>query len=93
MEKSLTNLDDIFKEDMKDPNFAHGVQLEMNKLAGAVAIKQERENYGWTQQELAKKAGLPQSTVARIEKGANTSMDTISKIANAFGKGVVLSFK
>lgn len=93
MEKSLRNVNDIFKKDMEDPEFALGVQTEMNKLASAVSIKQERENYGWTQQELAEKAGIPQSTIARVEKGANTSMDTISKIANAFGKSVVLSFK
>lgn len=93
MKESLINVNDIFKKDMKDPEFALAVQAEMNKLAGAISIKQERENYGWTQKELAERAGIPQSTIARVEKGANTSMDTISKIANAFGKSVVLSFK
>ncbi|WP_082610366.1 helix-turn-helix transcriptional regulator [Liquorilactobacillus vini] len=55
-------------------------------------MRQEREAYGWTQQELAKRADLPQSTIARIESGSNTSLDTISKIANAFGKSVQITF-
>lgn len=91
--KMLTDVDEIFKKDMQDENFRLGVQSEINKLSSAVSIKKERENYGWTQKELAQKAGLPQSTIARIENGSNTSMDTISKIANAFGKKVVLNFE
>lgn len=89
----LTDVDEIFKKDMQDENFRLGVQSEINKLSSAVSIKKERESYGWTQKELAHKAGLPQSTIARIENGSNTSMDTISKIANAFGKKVVLTFE
>ncbi|WP_248000487.1 helix-turn-helix domain-containing protein [Lactiplantibacillus plantarum] len=31
---------------------------------------------------------VPQATIARIENGSNASLDTIPKIANAFGKQV-----
>lgn len=89
----LTDVDELFAEDLKDPEFVLGAKAEENKLASALSIKQERESYGWTQNELAKKAGIPQSTIARIERGANTSMDTLSKIANAFGKQIILSFE
>jgi transcriptional regulator with XRE-family HTH domain len=63
-------------------------------LNSAVAVRNEREAYGWTQHDLAERSGLglPQSTIARVENGANTSMDTISKIANAFGKSLKISF-
>ena len=81
----LTDIDDLFSKDLQDPTFANDVKAELNKL-------NEREAYGWTQHDLAEKSGLPQSTIARVENGANTSMDTISKIANAFGKSLQISF-
>lgn len=88
----LTDLDDIFAQDLQDPNFFNEVKAEMNKLSSAVSVRKEREAYGWTQRELAEKSGLPQSTIARVENGANISMNTISKIANAFGKSIQISF-
>lgn len=88
----LTNVEDLFSQDMQDSNFSNQVKTEENKLTSAIAVRNEREIYGWTQQELAEKAGIPQSTIARIESGANTSMETISKIANAFGKSVQINF-
>ncbi|MDF7638178.1 helix-turn-helix transcriptional regulator [Lactobacillus sp. ESL0791] len=89
---AVKDVDEMFAEYEKDPEFAKGVQAELNKLDSAVAVRQEREEYGWTQQELADKAGVPQSTIARIENGANTSMDTMSKIGSAFGKSVKIEF-
>ena len=89
----LNNVDDIFAKDLQDATFANHVQEEMNFLESAIAVRTERESYGWTQQNLAEKANLPQSTIARVEKGANINMKTISKIANAFGKSVKISFK
>lgn len=88
----LTDVNDIFAQDLQDPTFANDVKAEMNKLNSAVAVRNEREAYGWTQHELAEKSGLPQSTIARVENGANISMNTISKIANAFGKTLQINF-
>ncbi|MCT3582430.1 XRE family transcriptional regulator [Levilactobacillus brevis] len=84
----LTDVDDLFSSDLRDPKFANQVTAEMNKLISAVAVRKERENCGWTQQELAERSGVLQSMIARVEKGANISMNTISKITNVFGKSV-----
>ena len=51
-----------------------------------------REDAGLTQRELAKRVDVPQSTIARIERGNNTSVDTLSKIANALGKKLKVEF-
>lgn len=51
-----------------------------------------RKNAGLIQRELAERSGVPQSTIARIERGYNTSIDTLSKIAFALNKRVKISF-
>ena len=55
-------------------------------LSSAVALMKARESAGLTQRELAELASVPQSTIARIEKGHNTSFDTLSKLASALNK-------
>lgn len=50
----------------------------------AITVKQLREEKGFTQAELAKKAGIGNGTLGDIERGANKStIKTISKIATA----------
>ena len=49
-----------------------------------------RENAGLIQRELAERSGVPQSTIARIERGHNTSIETMSKIALALNKNLTI---
>ena len=49
-----------------------------------------RENAGLSQRELAERSGVPQSTIARIERGHNTSIETMSKIALALNKNLTI---
>jgi transcriptional regulator with XRE-family HTH domain len=53
-------------------------------------IKELRNKYKITQDKLSKKADIPFSTLAKIEAGytANPSMETLIKIADAFGIGI-----
>ena len=53
-------------------------------------IKELRKKYKITQDRLAKKADIPFSTLAKIEAGytPNPSMETLIRIADAFGVGV-----
>ncbi|OFA11429.1 antitoxin HipB [Lentilactobacillus sunkii] len=94
MKKHLKNtipVDDLIDEQMRDLEFAIGFTEEYNKLSVAVEVFKAREAAGITQQELADKAGIPQTTVARIERGSNTSIETLTKIACALGKKVTIS--
>ncbi|WLV77061.1 helix-turn-helix transcriptional regulator [Lacticaseibacillus parahuelsenbergensis] len=83
---------DYLAEQLKDPEFKAGVDAESAKLESAVALMNARERAGLTQRELANRAHVPQSTIARIEHGQNTSFDTMSKNAFAIGKKLKVEF-
>ena len=49
-------------------------------------VRMLRNERGWTQQELARLSGLPQSHISRIEKGRlSASAMTVDRLAKAFG--------
>ncbi|QGG61835.1 helix-turn-helix transcriptional regulator [Loigolactobacillus bifermentans] len=73
---------------MQDASHRKAINAEKAKLASAIAVLEAREAAGLSQQTLADQAGLPQTTIARIERGNNTSIETLAKIASALGKTV-----
>lgn len=79
-------------QQLKDPEFKKEFETETTKLESAIALTHVRKEAGLTQRDLASVSKVPQSTIARIEKGANTSVDTLTKIANALGKKLTVSF-
>jgi DNA-binding XRE family transcriptional regulator len=71
-----------------DPNEHSGALSKWIKLVSR-RISKERENAGLTQDELAKRTGLPQSHISRLETGKHSpSRATIEKIAAALGKSL-----
>ncbi|MCC4380081.1 helix-turn-helix domain-containing protein, partial [Limosilactobacillus reuteri] len=62
------------------------------KLESAIALTKVRKESGLSQRDLATVSDVPQSTIARIESCANTSIDTLTKIANALGKRLTVNF-
>ena len=56
-----------------------------------VALKQKRQKLGLTQEQLARIANLPRTTITRVESGSrNATLQTLSVMANAMGKNVEL---
>lgn len=87
----LKTLDKIFEKDINNPALTESYLEEKAKLENALAVLKAREDAGLTQRDLAEKSGVPQSTIARIEQGANTSISTLCKIAFALDKQVKIS--
>ncbi|SDQ22394.1 helix-turn-helix domain-containing protein [Leucobacter chromiiresistens] len=48
-------------------------------------IKKAREAAGWSQHELADRAGVSRPSVARVEAGGDVNTVTLRKIAEALG--------
>ena len=76
----------------KNPERKKTYEEESKRLKTAVMIVELREKHGLTQQVLADKAGVPKSTIVRIENAqVNTTVDMLSRIAQAVGKELEMS--
>ena len=65
----------------------------MNEVAKQIGqrIQELRKEAGMTQTQLAEKCGIAQPNIARIEAGTYaTSIDVLSRIAEALGKKIEL---
>jgi DNA-binding XRE family transcriptional regulator len=85
------SFDDILKEDMKSKVFRDAYNEELVRLRLVGEIKKLRLGKKFTQQNLAQKAKMPQSVIARIESGEHSfSLGTLNRIAKVFNKEVQL---
>ena len=64
------------------------------KLGAANEARREmRQQRGWSQRELAKRAGIRHATIVALERGASPRLDTLAKLAHAFGVKVTQLLK
>lgn len=90
----LINFSEIIKEEMKNPEAKKEIEIEMKKLELSLAIAEMRKKKKISQAKLAKKIGMKQSAIGRIEAGGqNLTIDTLYNIASAFNKKLVVNFK
>lgn len=54
-------------------------------------IRAARDQRGWTQEELAQKAGVSRPTIARVERGDDVSTANLAKVADALGLQIRLA--
>lgn len=90
----MSMMEDLKKEHIKNnPEIKDFYDQEELRLKTAVKVMELREQYSLSQRNLAEKAGVPQSTIARIENGSvNTSVEMLGKIANAVDKELEVKF-
>ncbi|RYZ15177.1 MAG: XRE family transcriptional regulator [Alphaproteobacteria bacterium] len=59
--------------------------INLEKRVG-MAVAAAREALGWSQADLAEKAGIHETSVSNLERGKKEpSLGTLTKVANAFG--------
>jgi len=67
------------------------VKVPPERAKLAQQIKNTRMKLGYTQKDMAGKLGVIQQYISKIESGReNVSVDTLKRIADAFGKGLVI---
>ena len=86
---------EYLKKQLADETFAQEYRREKKRLRVAYDIHVARERLGLTQEALAKKAGVTQQMVSRIENAsrANMAHGSVCKIASALGMEVGLVTK
>ena len=90
----LLSFDDLLKQELKDPEFRRGFEMEKKKLEMSLSIINLRKKKKVSQAKLAEKIGMKQSAVGRIEAGKqNLTIETLQKIAFALNKELVVSFR
>lgn len=78
---------DIKKSLLKDPKVRDAYDALEPEFALAASLIQARIERKMTQAELAKKAGLSQVMIARLESGtSNPTYSTLTRVANVLGK-------
>ena len=81
----------ILAEQLKDKRFKKAFLEERSRLELSYELKMLRKKKGMTQAQVAKKANMPQSVVARIESGSRGfSIGTLHKIASVFDREIGL---
>lgn len=88
MKNKSVSLDDILAKELKSDEFKLAYDQRRFYLQIAHLISDLRSRHGISQSELAKKAGVSQPMVARLEKGDSSrtpTFDTVFKVLKALG--------
>ncbi|KKR79611.1 MAG: XRE family transcriptional regulator [Candidatus Nomurabacteria bacterium GW2011_GWA2_40_9] len=87
----LYTFDEVFAKSFKSEAFQGSYNEELARLKLSNQIKHIRLEKDLTQKDLAGKAQMPQSVIARIESGTHSfSIGTLNRIARVFNKELEL---
>lgn len=82
----LPSAESVIEENLKDPAFR--AEWERTAVARAVATRvvEYRGQHGISQTEMARRLGMKQPAVARLEAGEhNPSFETLARLSSALG--------
>jgi len=86
--------EDVLKPFLKDAEFRKGYEEELEKLRIVDALIRLRERRGLTQTQLARRVGVSQPFIAKLESGEvhNFSLETLVKLAMALDSELEVRF-
>ena len=88
------SLDEVFAEAEKSPRWKDAYAQADIEVRVAIDIAKARERARLTQNQLAKAIGTTQSVISRIERAdQNLTLETLSKIAGALQRHLVIQFQ
>ncbi len=79
---------DFTKEDWRT------VESEKKYYHLVTSLREQRKKNGLTQKELADRSQLPRATIVKVESGKrNATLETLTNMAQALGKDLVISLR
>ncbi|MEX1061758.1 MAG: helix-turn-helix transcriptional regulator [Patescibacteria group bacterium] len=91
--KNYIDFDTYINRRLKDPKFRKNWEELEPEYQIAKSVMEARIQKGFTQQNLAKKAGTSQAVISRIERGVSVpspSISTLRRIIEATGRKLEL---
>ncbi|MDR1194028.1 MAG: helix-turn-helix transcriptional regulator [Peptococcaceae bacterium] len=90
----MSDLNKYLDEQLKNPSFATEWERQRPEREYIKAIIAARMEQNLTQKELARKTGIRQSNISRIENGnCSPTVATLQQIAYGIGKTLHIEFK
>jgi len=89
----MDDLDRFLKEQLKDPEFAQEWDRAKPEYEVMKLLVEARSEMGMSQSELARRTGIKQPNISRLERGVcSPTLDTLSALAKGLGKELKVSF-
>jgi predicted transcriptional regulator len=89
----MTSLDELLKDQLKDPQFKEEYESLEPEFVVKQALIDARKKAGLTQKELSDVTGISQADISRLEHGnGNPSLKTLQRIAKALQMSLKIEF-
>lgn len=90
--KNLITIEEYIKKNFTSEDVKE-IERVANQRMALREIKELREKYGYSQDILSIKSGIPRSTISKIETGKrNVSISKLVQIANALDRDLEIRF-
>jgi len=89
----MSEFRELLEEQLKDPEFRAEYEALEPEFAIVQAMIDARKNSGLTQKQLAKRTGIAQGDISKLESGSgNPSLKTLQRLAAAMDMKLRLEF-
>ncbi len=88
MRVKLKSVDEHLREKARDPHFRELMELEEEKAKIASLIVRYRADHHLNQGQLAKKVGVTQQYISKIEEGDFSNLSTVWRVLRALGYSI-----
>jgi len=89
----MDDLDRFLDEQLKDPGFAEEWERSKPEYEVMKLLVEARSEMGMSQSELARRTGIKQPNISRLERGVcSPTLDTLAALAHGLGKEMRISF-
>jgi transcriptional regulator with XRE-family HTH domain len=91
----MSDIHATFGEELREPEARHEYAEEFLNAFIALQVKTLRQQRGWSQEDLAERAGMKQSRISAMEQVdyASWSVRTLRRLAQAFDLALIVRFE